>query len=145
MVVEKLRDQGRAGSSSVAEVKSTIWTLNSLLQSQQTDIAPAEQVINNAVFPVQLPHGGVQLQTSASAFAIADRKHLFNYFSSKANLLDFEVDEVLRLKPFIQWTGLNGRYLSLCIKEITMVGEDHARPLSNPDRDISQKAHGLLR
>ncbi|XRM42034.1 hypothetical protein ABZX51_005272 [Aspergillus tubingensis] len=145
MVVEKLQDQGRAGSSSVAEVKSTIWTLNSLLQSQQADIAPAEQVINNAVFPVRFPHGGVQLQTSASAFAIADRKHLFSYFSSKANLLDFEVDEVLRLEPFIQWTGLNDRYLSLCIKEITMVGGDHAGPLSNPDRDISHKAHGLLR
>ncbi|PWY74068.1 hypothetical protein BO83DRAFT_407964 [Aspergillus eucalypticola CBS 122712] len=145
MVVEKLRDQGRAGSSSVAEVKSTIWTLNSLLQGQQADIAPAEQVVNNAVFPVRFPHGGVQLQTAASAFAIADRKHLFSYFSSKANLLDFEVDEVPRLEPFIQWTGLNGRYLSLCIKEITMVGGDHARDLSNPDRDISQKAHGLLR
>ncbi|RDH24776.1 hypothetical protein M747DRAFT_252824 [Aspergillus niger ATCC 13496] len=145
MVVEKLRNQGRVGSSSVDEVKSTIWTLNSLLQTEQTDIVPPEQVLDCAVFPVRFPQGGVQLQTSASAFAIADRKHLFSHFSFKAKLLDYEVDEVPRLEQFLQWTGLKGRYLSSCVKEITMVGGDDARPLSNPGRDICRKAHGLLR
>ncbi|EHA18945.1 hypothetical protein ASPNIDRAFT_187731 [Aspergillus niger ATCC 1015] len=145
MVVEKLRDQGRAGSTSVDDVKSTIWTLNSLLQTEQTDIVPPEQVLDCAVFPVRFPQGGVQLQTSASAFAIADRKHLLSHFSPKAKLFDFEVDEVPRLEPFLQWTGLKDRYLSSCIKEITMVGGDDARPLSNPGRDICRKAHGLLR
>lgn len=145
MVVENLRNQGRVGSSSVDEVKSTIWTLNSLLQTEQTDIVPPEQVLDCAVFPVRFPQGGVQLQTSASAFAIADRKHLFSHFSFKAKLLDFEVDEVPRLEQFLQWTGLKGRYLSSCVKEITMVGGDDARPLSNPGRDICRKAHGLLR
>ncbi|KAL3264491.1 hypothetical protein ABHI18_000706 [Aspergillus niger] len=145
MVVEKLRDQGRTGSSSVDEVKSTIWTLNSLLQSEQASIVPPDQVLDSAVFPVRFPQGGVQLQTSASTFAIADRKHLLSHFSSKAKLLDFEVDEVPRLEPFLRWTGLKDRYLSSCIKEITMVGGDDARPLSNPGRDICRKAHGLLR
>ncbi|GLA20578.1 hypothetical protein AnigIFM62618_009153 [Aspergillus niger] len=145
MVVEKLRDQGRTGSSSVDEVKSTIWTLNSLLQSEQASIVPPDQVLDSAVFPVRFPQGGVQLQTSASTFAIADRKHLLSHFSPKAKLLDFEVDEVPRLEPFLQWTGLKDRYLSSCIKEITMVGGDDARPLSNPGRDIRRKAHGLLR
>ncbi|RDK42854.1 hypothetical protein M752DRAFT_275955 [Aspergillus phoenicis ATCC 13157] len=145
MVVEKVRDQGRTGSSSVDEVKSTIWTLNSLLQSEQASIVPPNQVLDSAVFPVRFPQGGVQLQTSASTFAIADRKHLLSHFSPKAKLLDFEVDEVPRLEPFLQWTGLKGRYLSSCVKEITMVGGDDARPLSNPCRDICRKAHGLLR
>ncbi|GKZ34319.1 hypothetical protein AbraIFM66950_004548 [Aspergillus brasiliensis] len=145
MVVEKLRDQSLTGSSSVNDVKDTIWTLNSLLQSEGSDSISPEPILNSAVFPVRFPQGGVQLQTSASAFGIADRKHLFSHFSSKAKLLDFEVDQIPRLEPFLQWTGLKDRYLSCNIKEITMVGGDDATPLSNPDRDIRRKAHGLLR
>ncbi|PWY95999.1 hypothetical protein BO94DRAFT_601049 [Aspergillus sclerotioniger CBS 115572] len=144
MVVERLRDLGLT-SSSVDSVKETMWTLNALIQTDDSDIFSPEAILNSAVFPVRSPQGGVQLQTYAAAFGIADRKHLLSHFSSKAKLLDFEVDEIPRLEPFILWSGLWDRYLSCCVKEITMVDRDAARPLSNPDRDIRPKAHGLLR
>ncbi|OCL02139.1 hypothetical protein AOQ84DRAFT_424260 [Glonium stellatum] len=143
MVFDKLKEQG-AGQSSVEEVKKTIWLLNSLLQSERRHPSP-KPILESRVFPVRHPGGSVRLLASAAAFVIADRKHLHDLFSGEAKFLDFSTNDIPRLEPFFKWAGLESRYLSCSVREISTLCGDPDRPISHPDRDISRKAHGLLR
>ncbi|GFF32149.1 conserved hypothetical protein [Aspergillus udagawae] len=143
MVHDKLVGQG-SGKLSAEEVKQTIWLLNSYMQDEN-NLPDPRQVLTAKVFPVRYPTGGVELCSSAVDFAIADRKHLLDSFSNKAKFLDFNVNEIARLEPFLQWTGLHRRYLSSLIKEISTVRGDSHKSLTSSDRNIARKAYGLLR
>ncbi|KAL4899989.1 hypothetical protein BDW74DRAFT_171075 [Aspergillus multicolor] len=106
MIYKKLVSHGQGGSS-IAEVKQTIWILNSYLQAAEAEELPYTcEMISSKVFPVKNPDGTVELCSAAVDFAIADRKHL---------------------------------------AKISALSSDSHRPLTSPDRDISRKAHGLLR
>ena len=143
MVFDKLKEQG-AGQSSIEEVRKTIFLLNSLLQSEKKHPSP-KAILESSVFPVRYPDGSVELRTSVTAFAIADRKHLYDLFSNQAKFLDFSMNDIPGLEPFLKWTGLENRYLSRSVKEISTLRGDSERPISHRDRDVSRKAHGLLR
>lgn len=143
MVVDKLIEQG----TSVEEIKETIWQVNAFLQSDQ-DHPNSSQVLNGNVFPIRNPNNGdlVELRSSKTDFVIADREPLLKLFSDRAKRLDFNVNEIHRLEPFLRWTGLENRYLSRSVKEITALGnDDSSKHLMSSDRDIALKAHGLLR
>ena len=143
MVFDKLKEQG-AGQSSVEEVKETIWMLNSFLRIETEHPSP-EPIIESRIFPVRNPNGEVELATSAMAFTIPDRKRLYDLFSNEAKFFDFSLNDISRLEPFLKWAGLENRYLSCSIKEISTLCGDSERRISDPDRDIGQKSHGLLR
>jgi hypothetical protein len=143
MVFDKLKEQG-AGQSSVEEVKESISVLNSFLQSEKKPPSP-KRLLERRVFPVRYPNGGVELCTSETAFSIADRKHLQDLFSNMAKFLDFGTNDVPPLEPFFKWAGLENRYLSRSVKEISTLCGAPDRAISNPDRDIRRRAHGLLR
>lgn len=143
MVFDKLKEQG-AGQSSIEEVKGTIWVLNSLLQSEKKHPSP-KAILESSIFPIRYPDGSVGLRTSATAFAIADRKHLYDLFSNQAKFLDFSMNDIPRLECFLKWAGLENRYLSRSVKEISTLRGGLDKPISHPDRDVSRKAHGLLR
>ncbi|KAL2828008.1 hypothetical protein BDW59DRAFT_178954 [Aspergillus cavernicola] len=143
MVHDKLVNQGRE-QASTEEVKQTIWLLNSYMQNE-SNIPDPRQVVKAKVFPVQYPTGSVKLCSCAEDFAIADRKQLSDWFSGKAKFLDFNVNEITRLERFLQWVGLDRRYLSSSVKEISALRGDSYKTLTLPDRNIVRKAHGLLR
>lgn len=143
MVHDKLVEEGNS-QSSPEQVKQTITLLNSYMQND-SNLPNRAQVLKARVFPVRHPNGAVELCSSAVGFGISDRKHLSDWFSSRAKLLDFDVNEVARLEPFLQWTGLDERYLSSSVKEISMVRGDSHRSLTSPERNIARKAYGLLR
>lgn len=143
MVHDKLVEEGNA-QCSPEQIKQTIWLLNSYMQSD-SNLPDPKTVLQARVFPVRYPNGTVELCSSAVDFAIADRKHLLDLFCSRAKFLDFDVNEVARLEPFLQWTGLGKRYISASVKEISMLRGDSHRDLTSPERDIARKAYGLLR
>ncbi|KAL2822753.1 hypothetical protein BDW59DRAFT_173698 [Aspergillus cavernicola] len=143
IIYDKLVNQGRGGSC-ITEVKQTIWILNSYLQEVE-ELPDPEDVISNKVFPVKYSDGTVELCSFAVDFAIADRKHLADLFLGKAKFLDFEINDIAQLEPFLCWAGLKSRYLSASVKEISALSGDSHRSLTSTDRDISRKAHGLLR
>ncbi|KAL5334193.1 hypothetical protein BJX70DRAFT_378796 [Aspergillus crustosus] len=143
MVHDKLVEQGR-GQASIDEVKETIWLLNSYLQ-RESDLPSPQQILEAKVFPVKYPTGGTQLSSDAAHFAIADRKHSSDLFVGKVKALDFSTNEIARLEPFLSWAGQEKRYLSNSVKEISTVHGDSYQSLTSPSRNISQKAHGLLR
>lgn len=142
MVHDKLVEQGK-GQTSISEVKDTIWLLNSYLQGEEEPPSPT-QLLASKVFPIRYPDGIVSLCSSVVEFTIIDRKHLSHYFSDQVKSLDFELNEIPRLAPFLRWTRLEARYLSSTVKEISAhSGESHR--LTSPGRNIAKKAHDLLR
>lgn len=145
MAYDELKQMGeRTPSPSIAAVKETIWALNSLLISAHS-FPNGKPIFSGNVFPVRYPNGPVRLQTGQTQFAIADRKSLGDVFSSQAKILDFDLDEIRRLKPFFSWLELEMRYLSSMVKEISTVDGGRMSGLSQPDREIRQRADGLYR
>jgi hypothetical protein len=105
MVHDKLVAEA-SGQSTAEKTKQTIWLLNSYIQTAK-QLPDPRQALHAKVFPVGLPTGTVELCSSSVDFAINDRKHLSDLFSGKARSLDFDVNEVIRLQPFLKWAGLD--------------------------------------
>lgn len=143
MAVDELKEAGSRRSTSVTEVKESIWTVNSLLSTEPSPPKPSA-IIKSAIFPVRHPNGSVTRETATIEFFIVDREPLRKSFETKVKFLDFTLEEVVRLGPFLEWTRLDGRYLSHCVKEITSPGEGTSR-ISNPCRQIKNRAYPLLR
>ncbi|KAJ4267510.1 hypothetical protein NW762_003617 [Fusarium torreyae] len=145
MAYDELKEMGaRVPPPSVTAVKETIWALSSLLGSED-DLPDEEPIFLGTVFPVKYPNGSVKLQSGRTQFAIADRKALRDIFSLQAKMLDFTLDEVRRLRPFLSWLGMEGRYISTAVREISTVTGGRMDKLQYPDREIRQKAEGLYR
>jgi hypothetical protein len=143
MVYDKLRAQ-HDESFSISEAKETLSVFNSLLVTGSTNFDPAP-IRQNRVFPVRFPGGDIRLCRGTDAFSLLDRKLLGEAFVHVANFLDFDLQELRILQPFIRWTGLGDRYLSASVKEITSADQESTRPMSCPHREIKTKAHALLR
>ncbi|KAE8423087.1 hypothetical protein BDV36DRAFT_279575 [Aspergillus pseudocaelatus] len=143
MVIKKLIDQGSTFAS-VKEVKETIHLLNNYLQRDE-DVPDSQPIRDAKVFPVRDLNGQVVLRNYDDAFSIADRNHLYDWFVGKADFLDFGVNDIHRLEPFLNWVGLERRYLSVSVKEISTLGNGAHQSLVSKDRNIALRAYGLLR
>lgn len=133
----------------VEDIKKTIWSFNSLLQTEpdmRRQLDP-EPLLEASVFPVRYPGGGKRLVSAKdSEFAIVDREYLAGRFEGRIKFLDYDLGEVRRLQPFLEWCNLGYRYLSRSVKEITSVSTGQTgRNISSTNRDIKRKAHALLR
>lgn len=145
MVLNDLIEKS-TGQAPIGDVKDTLLLLTSFLQFEPQAPSP-KGLLKCRIFPVRYPDGQVRLENSSTQFGIIDRQRLGDYFAGKAQLLDFDLNEVRLLKPFFSWAGLEHRYLSSSsmVKEISQhIGGD-PKPITAQDRDISQKASGLFR
>ncbi|KAF5723346.1 hypothetical protein FMUND_1980 [Fusarium mundagurra] len=141
MVYDELR---QSSGNNTEETKVAILSLNGLLQTETTRLDP-EPIRRAKVFPVRYPTGTVVLSSVSIDFAIGDRDKLKTMFRDKVALLDFEMDEVRRLRPLIEWLGLQDRYLSNSVEESTFIFSDSERPISTPNRDLKRKAYHISR
>ncbi|KAH6876838.1 hypothetical protein B0T10DRAFT_497374, partial [Thelonectria olida] len=139
---DKLKDQ--KGNMSVEEVRQDLIEFSARLSSEGKQMDPVP-VRMNAIFPVRFPGRGPQLVTGSSAFVIADRSTLAADFEGRVGFLDFPLDQLRRIQNFVEWIGLEGRYLSRAVKEIFSADRETTRPISQPDREIRGRAHALLR
>lgn len=130
--------------TTVNEAKDKIWQLTAFLASSAA-VPASDQLLRAPVFPVRSGDGSVSLCPANADFAIIDREHLAAHFNGRIKVLDYTLEEVRRLKPLLKWAGLQGRYLSVCVREITSVSDGGVRPISAPNRDIKRKAHAILR
>ncbi|KAI1421444.1 hypothetical protein F5Y12DRAFT_767727 [Xylaria sp. FL1777] len=144
MAIDELKNTGSRPSVLVPEVKQSIWTVNSLL-STETSLPDPSDILNSSIFPVRYPHGDVVCSSVSTEFFIVDREQLRQNFATKVKLLDFSLEDVVRLRPFLHWAGLQSRYFSHCIKEVTSFPGEGASRISSPDIQIRYRAHPLLR
>lgn len=143
MAIDELKESGSRPTTSVSEVKESIWTVNSLLSTESSP-PKSSAIRKSSVFPIRHPDGGVTRETTATEFFIVDREPLRQAFETKVKFLDFTLEEVVRLGPFLEWARLNS-YVSHYVKEITSFPGGGASPMSNPDRQIRNRAYPLLR
>ncbi|KAI0813926.1 hypothetical protein GGR55DRAFT_486989 [Xylaria sp. FL0064] len=154
MAYDELKSKGeRNPAPSLREIKDTIFVLNSLLQapSDSGDDLDPSGLLECKIFPVRYPTADhqtdVRLTTGRAEFAIIDRQLFYEAFESQVKFLDFTLDEIRRLEPFISWLDFSRRYLSVAVKEISIVrSENRASTLiRNSDRGLMKRAHSLLR
>ncbi|KAH6999499.1 hypothetical protein EDB80DRAFT_724771 [Ilyonectria destructans] len=146
IVYDELLHLGRSPSPSVDQVKQQIQSFNGLLSdvSSYPKVKP-EPLRRAKIFPVHFPGGEVKLFTGETNFAIVDRVTLGVYFAGQVKTLDFDLNEVHEIVPFIQWLGLEERYLSRSVKEISTVDQTDLRPVTPSEEKIRPIAHSLCR
>jgi len=130
--------------TTVAEIKTTVWSFNALLQTEKNLLDP-ELLLKAKVFPLKYPNGSTALSSATIDFAIGDREFLVARFEGKIKILDYTVEEVRQLKPFFEWTKLTTRFLSTAVKESTTVSAGVRQYIGVPKRDLKRKAYALLR
>ncbi|KDN64641.1 hypothetical protein CSUB01_04279 [Colletotrichum sublineola] len=143
MAIEDLKHIATRASTTSSEIKDSIWVVNSLLSSVPNPPS-SRDIMKSRIFPIAHPDSKVTVETVATEFCIIDRESLRSSFENKAKFFDFTLEQVTRLRPFIEWTQLEDRYLSRCVKEITSFQGGAATLTANPQRQIRNRAHALL-
>lgn len=141
-----LIDYGK--ESTVHYVKQQLLTLNSFLRDlgEKWFMAPtASPLLEKRIFPIKFPDGRVLLFPANTGFTIIDRVGPVGGFRDVVKTLDFTLDEVHELEPFIEWARLQHRYLSRMVAYNPEVGPGEKFPVSDPRFDVRRKAHGLVR
>lgn len=93
--------------------------------------------------PVKRPSGELRWQNKSGAFAIVDRREYGEIFAGKVNFLDFSLEEVHSLNSLLVGLGLEGRYTSKAVREITTVqGGSLNQRLTT---DLRKKAYAICR
>ncbi|KAI1170828.1 hypothetical protein F4777DRAFT_91133 [Nemania sp. FL0916] len=144
---EELRIKGAIGST-VDEMKAELWQFNSLLSTTYNKPDPGP-ILASQVFPVKCPKESVQLMSAAgSDFVVVDRKPLEEKFRGLVKILDFSLNEVHRLHPFLQWAGLEDRRLSVRVTEVitgVTIATTEAETRQKFRRSVESKAYALCR
>lgn len=143
MAIDELKEVGSKASASAEELRESIWTVSSLL-AETTNPPESETIVRHRIFPVKHPSGSITLASIHTSFFVVDREPLRESFRTKVKLLDFTLNEVVQLRPFVEWTGLEKLYLSNCVKEITSQ-RGPADIVRNPDRQVCNRAYAILR
>lgn len=111
----------------VGDVKRLIWKINDLSPSSQE----LEKLSELPIFPVTLagkPSDFPLLRAANKRFSIIDRQPLAVAFLGKIELLDFKLEEVQKLRPFLSSFDLEDRYLSRAVTEISsLMGDIYLR------------------
>ena len=95
------------------------------------------------ILAVKGTDGLIRLAKTTDAFAIGDRVHYVTLFADKIPVMDYSLEDTHRLESFISALGLEGRYMSRLVQELSMVKEaSHHVVLSDK---IKRKAYSIFR
>ncbi|KAK6958355.1 hypothetical protein Daesc_001154 [Daldinia eschscholtzii] len=130
--------------TTVQQAKDLLWTFNSQIELNPPD-KPPDGLLERRILPVREVGGQITLTSAATDFGIVNRRKLGDIFHDRVKILDFTVNEVVKLKPLIKWAGIENRYLSRSIQETSVLDPGFKVPISDPTEDIRRKAYGLLR
>jgi hypothetical protein len=89
------------GQPSIADVKKMTWAM-SALESEKRDLT---SLVPCNILPVRrVRHGSIEvlLQNCGSNFSVVDRTKLVNIFRDHVAFLDFSLEEVRQLHPFLE-------------------------------------------
>lgn len=131
--------------TTVEHAKALIWQMNALLTEGEEPNGTSEKLLRIPILPVRYANGDVKLCSGENEFAIVDRRPLEELFRGRVKFLDFDLGQVHKLEPFLRWARLQRQFLSNVAKEISVVEEHSASPVSDPSRDIARKAEALTR
>jgi hypothetical protein len=124
------------GQPSITDAKEMIWAI-STMNPKKSDLIP---LVPCNILPVKkVRHGSaeVSLQNCGSNFTVIDRTKLADIFREHVGFLDFSLEEVRQLDPFLQALDLSKKYLSrICTEETACSGDGVL------DVDLTEKFKG---
>jgi hypothetical protein len=140
--VEGLRSLAQ-GRPSVAGIKEMIEAINGM-DPQQEDL---ESLLGISFLPIvdnSATPRAVRFQSCRSNFSIRDQTKLADIFKEHAKFLDFSLEQIRELEPFLQALNLGDKYLSrLCTQE-TACSDDGTLDMELTE-GFNQRAYYLLR
>lgn len=129
----------------VDDVKSLIWQINSFSPSSKN----LESIQNLAIFPVRKARRGLDVTVSLRVwnekFSIIDRQPWVEAFQDKIDFLDFTLEEVRKLKPFLSSFDLENKYLSRAVTETSSFEGEVQEQSKQRTRQLRSRAHALAR
>ncbi|KAM0317327.1 hypothetical protein ACHAPQ_011043 [Fusarium lateritium] len=128
---------------SVRDIKDTIIQFSKLLRTTTVFLDP-EPIRKSKIFPVKGPNGTVSLSSVDTDFAIRDTL-FYEDGLGPLSLLDFDMKEFRRLKPFFSWLGIEDRYLSRRVEEQTSVPNLVGSSMASGPRYFKRKSYYILR
>ncbi|KAK2592305.1 hypothetical protein QQS21_009995 [Conoideocrella luteorostrata] len=143
LVYDELRQT--KSEQNITELKTTISVFSSLLETEQRFSFDPKPIREASIFPVRYCDGAAVLRSADTEFAIGDRDYLREKFKDRISLLDFDLEEVRRLKAFFEYLGLTYRYLSNCVEEYTSVSDHSGRLIESGPHNLKRKAYYILR
>jgi len=143
MYIDSLISEAK-GLASAAQIKETMALICGL-DIGESDVS---SLVEAEVLPVKLANG-VGVFASASAeheyadFVIVENAIHRNAFEGKITVLDFSLEEIRDIKPLLLALGLEGRFSSKLIEEITEVsGGSKDREMT---RNLRIKSQAMVR
>ena len=93
--------------------------------------------------PIKTQTGITEWFNHSTDFAIVDRRKYKAMLENKVRVLDFSLEELHSLQPFLLALGLEIRYMSIAVEEKTTAQDNelHAQLTS----DIRKKAYAIFR
>ena len=124
MLVSDLSKRATARTLKYEDAKSLIFKINTMLATEVIDYrlqAKFDELANSKCFPVKKQDGTLTLQSTSEDFATVDHARFGQAFRQKADLFDFDLDDVQRLRRFLEATNLTNSYLSSLVEEVSEV------------------------
>ena len=140
-LVEALKSLGESRSS-VESIKEMIKAINRKDPERQD----LESLATCNVLPIRrhVSHGSITLGNLQETFAIIDNTKLSAIFQDHADLLDFSLEEVHELAPFLGGLGLQSKYLSRLYTTQTSCDENGTAD-ERLTRKFTDRAYEILR
>jgi hypothetical protein len=139
--VEQLRMLAEERPPNVHEIKTAIENINRL-QPTNTDL---DSIRHLRCLPVKIADGRAELASTASQFFVVDRIEYGTAFRDKVPIMDFSLEDIRRLRPFLDALELGDRYMSLAIEETTTVQQPASEPSTILTRAFRQKSKAFYR
>lgn len=130
--------------SSLDDITVSLLALSNFLRDESTARKPGP-LRDAKIFPIKYGNNAPVLQSAKTEFAIVDRVHLQEHFDGRVALLDFDLEDIHRLRPLLSWLGLESRFLSNSVREITSVPPGSGSIITVSGRDLCRKAYYILR
>ncbi|CZR67410.1 uncharacterized protein PAC_17309 [Phialocephala subalpina] len=131
------------GQPSIIEVKKMIWAI-SAKDPKRSDLTP---LLSCNILPVKKARhdsANVSLQNCGSDFTVVDRTKLADIFKGHVGFLDFSLEEVRQLDPFLQALDLSKKYLSRVCTDETACSDDGVLDVDLTE-NFKNRAYDLLR
>jgi hypothetical protein len=128
----------------VNDVKSLIWQVNSFSPSRKD----LEKLKSLPIFPVKITGGTsdpVVLRVRTEKFSINDRQPWADAFKGKIDFLDFALEDVRKLQPFLSSFDLGDRYLSRAVAEMSSFQGEVGERSKKLTTQLRGRAHALAR
>lgn len=123
MLISDLMRKARAKPPlETVDAKSLIFKINAMLPSEALDYrlqGRFNELVDVKCFPVGGKDGHVTLTDAGADFAIVDNRRFGRAFNHEADILDFNLDEVHILRPFLEATDVTDHYLSNLVEEVS--------------------------